>query len=287
MVISIKDVLLIYYNLYNNQYIYTKKDYCLFKNNDTKYILRVFENNNSLFNLNIKIDDFHLIVKNKYKKNISNYNNLFYVLLKINNNIESSAISFKDLINISNNKYLYFPKIDYFNVWKNKIDFLDNYYKSYYEIDNYDFNYFRCLSEISLNIIRNIKYQSITYGVTYNRFYNIENLYDLYDPFNATYGPIVNSFAEYIKYRFFYNNEKVSFLDIFDINLNENDYYYFIARLIFPTYYFDLLKNNRIEKDYQKIINNYYNYVEYIKSIILEIKKRHDMPFLNYIINLL
>lgn len=203
--------------------------------------------------------------------------------------INNRDFDINDLIIISKKNIITnIEKKNIFYLWKEKIDYLEKYYNKNYSVDIYDFYYFRGISDISLYLMKNINYLNITYGVYFNRFYNIKSLYDLYNPNNIRYGPIINTFSEYIKYEFFYNNKIIDYSKMNELDLTNEDYYYFIARLLFPTYYFDLFKNNEINKKYNLIINNINRYLEYIKEIIINIKKRHiNMPFIDYIFNLL
>ena len=286
MVIIIKNILLFYYNFTNPELIiYDFKDNT-FKYNDTTYIFMEFRENNIIFN---NLDNrFHKIIINKYNKYVSDYNNKQYILLKINKNIVNKNIELNDLFEFYKEETKnIINKNNYYDLWKEKIEYLYTYYKDYFYNDDYDFQYYYGLSLISLNIIKNINNMNIKYGLSFNRFYNINTLYDLYNPLNIEYGPIINTFSEFLKNSFF-KNKIIDYKRIFDLELNVEDYYYLIARLLFPTYYFDLFEDNKIITNYQLIIQNIDNYIKYVKEIILEIKKRHSsMPFLDFIINLL
>ena len=198
----------------------------------------------------------------------------------------NKKIEFDDIILYSkNNIVINRLKIDYFYLWKKKLSFLEKYYKENNRTDNYDFFYYKGLSELALRLMKTINYNNITYGSSINRFDEINFFNDLY--VYSRYGPIINTVAEYIKYEFF-NNRRVEYEKIFDINLTKEDYYFLVARLLFTTYYFDLIKNNKIITNYDYIVNKIESYIDYIKDIIMSIKKRHnDMPLLDYIVNLL
>ena len=198
----------------------------------------------------------------------------------------NKKIEFDDIILYSkNNIVINRLKIDYFYLWKKKLSFLEKYYKENNRTDNYDFFYYKGLSELALRLMKTINYNNITYGSSINRFDDINLFNDLY--IYSRYGPIINTVAEYIKYEFF-NNRRVEYEKIFDINLTKEDYYFLVARLLFTTYYFDLIKNNKIITNYDYIVNKIESYIDYIKDIIMSIKKRHnDMPLLEYIVNLL
>ena len=204
-------------------------------------------------------------------------------MININKNI-----SFEDIITIiQKNIQIKKPIDNYFDLWKTKLDYLDKFYKENYNDFDYDFNYYKELSELSLRLIKSINIDIVTYGISINRFYNIKTIYDLYNSMNIRFGPVVNTISEYIKYEFF-NSRVVDYNLIFDLDLNINDYYLLIARLLFATYYFDLLKNNKIQNEYINIVNRIEDYLNYVKDIIIAIKKRqNDMSLLDYLINLL
>ena len=151
-------------------------------------------------------------------------------------------------------------------MWNSKISFIEKYYNDYYSKEKIDFNYYNGLAYTALNIVNKINYLNITYGISYKRFYNINSLYELYNPFNIEYGPIVDSVTEYIKYFFFYKNESINYELLFNIRLTNDDYYYLIARLLFPTYYYDLFKDNKIVDNYRVISNRIVDYISYIKD---------------------
>lgn len=286
--IVIKNILLFYYDFLNTDYIKYDEKNNIFEYNNSKYMfVKVHKINPSILNILKNIPNFHLIINNKFNNIISEYYNEKYALLKISN-IKNEKNTITDIIDFSNiNIKQNVQKKDYFLLWKNKIDFLEKYYKDYYSRDGYDFYYFYGLSMISLNIMKKINSMNITYGLSFNRFKDINTLYDLYNPFNVEYGPIVDSVSEFIKNEFFFNNKKIDYKEIFNLNLNEEDLYYLISRLLFPSYYFDLYKNNEIKNKYNIIQNLIEEYIAYIKEIFEEIKKRHQMPFIDYIINLL
>lgn len=284
MVIIINNELLYFYNFKDpKMIIYDDNNYFLYKENIYQlYKLKDFNYNH----INMYDNNFHKVIRNKFNNIVSIINNKYYVLLKVNIKKYNRLLTIDDLIVVSKKAYYsQYNKKDIFNLWKNKIDYLDNYYNKTYNLDNYDYNYFKGVGELALNLLKKINYSNITYGLSYNRFYDIKTLYDLYNPFIIKIGPIINSFSELIKYNFFYNNKRTNYIKVFELNLSNEDYYYFIARLIFPTYYYDLLREDKI-KDYNNIINKIEGYNLYLKEVVLEIKKRHnDMSLLDYVIN--
>ena len=283
--INIKELLLAYYNFIDSNLIDLDNE-CFLYDNSTFFFHKV--NKNSIIN---RVNDslFHEIIKNKYNSIYTLYNNNYYVLLKVNIKENNRDITFEDIINISKtNSYYNLQKNNYFYIWNSKISFIEKYCYDYYNKEQIDFNYYNGLAYLALNLIKSINYTNITYGISYNRFYNIKTLYDLYNVFNIEYGPVVNSFIEYIKHSFFYMHKNVDYKAIFDLPLKEEDYYYLIARLLFPTYYYDLFKEDKIKNEYHIISNRICDYISCIKEMIIEIKKRHNnMSFIDSIVNLL
>lgn len=217
---------------------------------------------------------------------ISNFYNNNYLLLEIQNFYVNRKITIQDVYNVSKlNLLISTEKKNYYLIWKYKIDFMENYFNSSNNDKYLDYDYFLGMSELALTLVKMIDFSKITYGFSYKRFYNINSLYELFNPCNVLYGPIINSFSEFIKYSFFYNNRYENIDVLFKLDLTNSDILFFIARLIFPTYFFDLFKNENID-DYYKIINKIDLYFYYVKNIILQIKKRYNtIPFLDNLVN--
>ena len=275
--IAIKNILLYFYNFISPKNIIFDEYNKYFKYNSSYYILKKVNSFDINFINYIERNNlFSVIIKNKFNNIISNYNNINYALIKIRVKEDNRDITFNDLVYISN-IYINIPiiKINYYVLWIKKIDFIEKYAKDCNMLD-YDINYYLGLSTIATNMIENVDFNNITYKFSFNRFYNINCLYDLLDPFNIKYGPCVNSLSEYIKYSYFYKHKKVDYNLLFNLNLNIDDYYLFISRLIFPTYFFDLLNQNDISSKYLNIINNIDGYILYIKEIFEKIKRRYS-----------
>ena len=171
--------------------------------------------------------------------------------------------------------------VNYSELWKNKINNIEFYFA-----DNKDYimDYFLGLSELSINYSSIIDYSLIKYGLCYSRVIHNSTLFDFWNPLMVKKGPLVNTFAEFIKYKFFDNHVCIDLINIFINDFSKNDYVLLISRLLFPTYYFDLLKDvNNNSININSIVNRVEDYVEFVKSIINEIKKRYfDIPSLDF-----
>lgn len=289
--ILIISIILFFYDLSIENIISEENKRIVFTANDKEnYIFEQVEPNNSLiFFINTISNRFHIIKTNKNNSFITIWQGKKYALLKIRTREEDRLISINDLISICKIKIpnkLYLSK-NYIELWKNKINYLEVFFKNYYEKDYNDYSYYIYLGRIALEIVKLINFNDITYGLYYNRFDNIETIFNLYDPFNVNIGPVVISFSEFVKYRIFNNEELDDISFLFCDKYTINDYLFLIARLLFPTYYYDLYSNND-KNNYNIILDKQYSFFKLIQKIIKEIKKRYttkDISFIESLIN--
>ena len=223
---------------------------------------------------------------NKYQNVYTSFDGKKYILLRVIINKNNRLLVFKDLFFISEKIDVnYHSKIDYFELWEKKLSYVENYLSNV--SSPFYSNYFLGLGEISLNILRKINFSNLTLGLFFKKN-NINNmLYDLLNPCNLHYGPIVNSFSEFIKFSFFDSLDydfSQFLISIFSLSLTDDDYLFLLARLIFPSYYFHFLSNQ--DGDLFLQIDKVEKYFLEIKRFVLEIKKRNiNIPFIDYIIN--
>ena len=223
----------------------------------------------------IKKDNYYYFYLDKY----------IYYLYKVNRPLEYINELILLLKTVYNNSFL----MIIFNVNKDALSIINNhYYILLRGLKNNNFN---------INEIYNPTYCSkdsigenaISYFNATNSYLTKEfadslvlsrrrvNLSDLsfYNPLNIVIDNKARDSAEYLKYLFITDNYTYDFLDEFLTNLNYSTYQYclLIARLLFPSHYFDI---------YEKIINETLKEKE-----IINILKRADEyeKFLKYIYN--
>lgn len=236
-------------------------------------------------NVSQRIPFFHRIVYNKYGFFSSSYLNREYILFKIIIK-KNKYISFSDILFTTNlfRDYNSFNFVSYHEKWGKKLLYIKEFLKN--EQFN-DADFFLGIGELAYNVSKFVNYSQLTIGLSYKRFFYDFTFFDLYNPCNVKIGPIVNSIAEYIKYQFFIlNYDKIlsEMLLLFDMKLTDADFIFLIARLYFPTFYFDILKENNTETI--RIIDRVELYLDNLKSFIIETKKRnYNIPCIDYLIN--
>ena len=281
-----KNALNYYYNL-NIDNIHQKNKNYYFKVNNLQYMLLecVNEEINDIYSLNVYLTKnypFYKIILNKDNKVITIINETNYILLEINNNIKE--LNLNEIIKINNISIVNFNKLkrdNWYTLWTNKIDYFEyqiNQIGKKYPIIRESFNYYIGLAETAISLIKIINNESIYLSLSHKR---INNVFDLYNPLNLIIDVRIRDICEYFKFCFFENKNIFKELELF-LNYNKmsyNESVYFLARMLFPTYYFDLyekiIANEVKEEEIKKIISKVDKYEKLLKYIYLNFKNNN------------
>lgn len=271
-----------FYRIQVDNIIYKENIYYI-NSNTNKYILEKVNPNkidlNSIYETQ-RYRGFHKIIPNFLNEIISIIENESYILMfpKIK---EERNILLNDIINISKiyRETALINKQELVDKWTKKIDMLERYImdKDSKELSLREYyDYYIGLSENAIQYIKFMENNFITYGFTYKRIDKKWKLIDLYNPVNVTIDYISMGIGEYIKE--FEENDYSLLLT----NLNYNDLILLIGRILFPTYFYDKIKNNSLSLndiiEFTKIENK-------LKILLNTLKKRHNMPQIKWITN--
>lgn len=265
---NIKNAINYYYGLnITNIKQYNDCYYFVVENNN--YILKEIKNEIYLdekykFSYEVKkYININEIIISKFKQPYISINNKKYVLEKIkviNRKIEFNDIINPLIINTVNSKLI---KNNWRLMWTNKIDYIETQISENskkYLLINDSINYYIGLSENAIQLLDDIKTNLYISHIRIKKDYT---LVDFYDPLNIIIDTRVRDVAEYFKDCFFKNEDIEKDIDeyIYNSNLNVNEKILFLARMMFPTYYFD---------QYEKVVNNEENSIENIISKVDE-----------------
>ncbi len=192
-----------------------------------------------------------------------------------------------DIEKLSAYKLLISMKKNYASIWNQKIATLEKINRTNSNLFGSDFYFFYGLARIAINYCRNVNYGNVRNGFCFRRFDKVKKISELYNPMNIHIAPIINNYAEYIKYNYFYNG--IFYFDIYyDIEkFSFDELVLLIGKLLFPSYYFDIYENSGNIKNDEVVINRINQYLKNVKLVIGEIKKRHNnMPIISWITNL-
>ncbi|MBR2857616.1 hypothetical protein IKE96_00075, partial [bacterium] len=266
-----------YYNLILED-IHQKGDIYYFDYNNVRYVLVQYGNNpeilNDIYNLQMAILNnglyIHQIILNKDGQIATIINGSPYILMKTiyyNDNITySMIISFinafvyryeniiKDFGSLNNSRDFLLERVNWGDLWARKNDYLE------YQISQVgqknlilrnSFSYYIGLGETAIELVNSISFNDIVKGIAHRRIDSSFNTFDLYNPLNLVIDSRIRDVAEYFKTSFFngkdINDELNYFLKY--SNLNQTEYLLFLARMLYPTYYFDLFEDIIIGKN--------------------------------------
>lgn len=266
--------------------IHQKDKSYYFKVENSNYILLIYNNLeeiDDIYKLNsylINFFPFHKIVLNINNEIITTIKDNKYILLQL---FINKKISINDIIELNNIGISYdYPKLkrdNWFILWTNKIDYFEYQISQIgkkYPIICESFNYYIGLAENAIALVNNTDKSNISIALAHRRISN--NSFDLYNPLNLVIDFRIRDVCEYFKYCFFNNIDISQELDLFLTynHLNVNEANLFLARMLFPTYYFDLYEkiiNDEVkEEEIKKIISKADSYERLLKQIYYRFK---------------
>lgn len=306
-----KNTINYYYNILLEDFVRNDNGYYFYLNNEEYHLVifdRPYEDIEPIYKLNLEMKKnnclVHDIILNKDKKAITIINNTPYVLLKLCK-YKNEKVFLNDLnyiqhmtYNIEYNKSLL--RTDWVRMWSQKIDYYEyqiSQFSKKYPILCDSLSYFIGLGENAISyIVNNSEEENISPVVSHKRIKRNNGSFEFYNPLNFVIDSRVRDIAEYIKDSYMINEldfyEIKSFLDI--NKLSNNEYKLLFARLLFPTFYFDIyddiINNNMSEEkilsiiertcEYEEILVNIYKYIVNDKKINLQqvewLIKRHS-----------
>ena len=249
-----KDLLNYYYYLYPNKIQMSNNNY-YFNFNNNYFCFYLYKNNlediNDIYNLNnyMLFNNYKVnkIIINKDFNIITKKDNKYYILIQLLNN-NYSKISLKSIIEFNKIKLSInlLNRTNWIYLWSNKIDNLEytlNHLKNKYKLLYNNSSYYIGLTENAISYLKYLNIYNQNIGICHKRININDNLNDFYNPLNLIIDYKVRDLAEYYKSLFFYKNIDLKNIlnEIHLIKMNNIDYIYFYIRLLYPSYYFDLV----------------------------------------------
>ena len=291
-----KNVIKYYYNILFDDLRQTKENYYfdiqnsryffILYNKDISNLSNIYQLQNNLLKQNIYV---HQIILNKDGGIITFAGNNSYILIK--STFYKEKINLNKIISFSN---IIMPakKLDYKTLWAEKNDNLEYQISQIgqrYPLIKESFNYFLGLAETSIWLLNEIKNDYFINVIAHERIDYNNTDYELYNPLNLIIDSRVRDITEYFKSAFFkgvdISGELNNFLN--NANLMENEMYLFLARMFYPTYYFDVYENilngNLKEDVIKKIIDKTDDYEQILKQIYINFKNKINFPTIEWL----
>ena len=285
-----KNLIEYYYGL-NIENLRTYGEEYLFNSNKKLYLFYNIKNTDNVENmLNVlkmyKNRYFHTPILNKERKIIT-YDGEGYRILFLINILHNKTIDYKDILLFTKNNFIYFSDSIFIweKMWREKVDFLENYIEKKDNI-NYLFKplcyYYIGLAENSIKYLKKIHVlKTFNSCICHKRIHYNDTLIELYNPINFIIDNQCRDICEYLK-SVCDSTIKVDFYQIVQsLNFSIYEIQLMIARLLFPSYFFDKLDLYNNEKMSTTDILNLYNYTTnyevFLSEIIKIIKKNRNI----------
>lgn len=236
------------------------------------------------------------IIVNQLGNYISNYNGVSYILMRIYAD-NKRRISINDIDYLGNSLYTNKINSNWGVLWSKKIDYLENLISQFgkkYPIMVNSFNYFVGMAENAISYFNSINFtENYSYYISH-KVMNIDEVVDcFYNPLNIIFDYKVRDIAEYIKKVFFcvdYDKSKIynEINKYFSNNkFTITDIRLLIARLLYPSFYFELYEKILVEGKNEKIIldvvSNLDDYEKYLNGIISYFKKQYGVDDIKWL----
>lgn len=281
-----------FYNMNINEIKYHGKYYSFIYKGFT-YKLYLIDDNinvNYMLNINKRLIGHTLsseIIMNKDYQYISKYGNKSYILIRVFAS-DKKKITLEEINYLANSLHTDNLNINWGVLWEQKIDYLEQFINENgkkYPLIVDSFNYFVGMAENAISYFNEILIpREIQYVISHKSIRWNDSLEDLYNPLNMIFDYQVRDIAEYIKNAFFLNNSNI----ISEINnylhvnpLSVMDIKLLIARLLYPSFYFemyeDILVYGMNEKIITLVIDKLPEYESYLREIIDYFKHMYDI----------
>jgi len=289
---DMKNVINYYYGLIVREHKKKDNKFIFEINNNIFEFIPFFGDVNTLINiysiLKMYRRDHDEIILNKDNNVVTFYNNESYILLKKYNNNKKNIdmndiINYDSLIHVKHN-------VNLKKMWSDKVDYYLIELKDNNNLQNIKgcFSYYVGLSELAINLLNYVDFSKINYYISHRR---VEESEELYNPLNIIIDSRVRDIAEYIKNSFFYNEfeiEKFEYL-LKTQNFTQEEIILLLARLIYPSYFFDAYEKVYFgiitDKEIEKIIKKYNNYKKLLKKIYNYISFLYNIPKIDFFEN--
>ena len=289
-----------FYNMRVEKVLFNKKHYS-FMYNENLYRIYPVDNNiniNTIVNINKRLLGHTLvseIIVNKNNNYVSFYNNQNYILIRIYANI-NKKLTLEEISFLANSLYTEKLKNNWGMLWSKKIDYLEeliNENGKKYPIIVNSFNYFVGMAENAISYYNDINIgDNYKYVISHKNIRFNDTIEVLYNPLNIIFDYRARDIAEYIKNAFFLNNNNIynELTKYIEVNgLSITDIKLIIARLMYPSFYFemyeDILIDNSDEIIIAPIVDKLPEYEKYLANIISFFRNYYDIPVIPWLNN--
>lgn len=294
-----KNAINFYYNIIPTNIHQTANLYHFYDERNNYYAIIPYDGNlkqvTKIYNMHLQLLNkgvyVHQIILNKENNILTIINGSPYILLKVYN--YKGEIKVEDIMNFS---YKTVTKKEYFinwgELWARKNDYLEyqlSQLGNKYPYLRESLSYFIGLGETSIQIFNLLNLENIPIVVSHKRLKYKDTLFDFYNPLNLLYDFRVRDISEYLKSYFFTGENILPLINLYilNANLSYEECLIFLARLLYPTYYFDLFESiingETSEVEIKKITKKVIEFEKFIKDFYHYIRSVFNIPIIEWL----
>lgn len=272
----------------------------VFYNRGIEELEDIINVSNEMVKKGINVHKILINRNNSFLTKVGEYNYILFAVSNLNEEYDIfDMVKISEKLVLNNNKSNLYRN-NWGTLWSEKIDYFEYQVRELSiekDVVKNSFSYYVGMAENAISYVNNtnMKYGGDAYRIVLSHrrvFYSNYKLNYL-NPLSFVFDLEVRDIAEYLKAMFFKKDisfcldELSSYLKIRHLSLYEYQMLY--ARLLYPTYYFDVyesvMNKNGDEEELVNIIKKCDSYEEFLKNAYLEISKYAKIDKIEWIIN--
>lgn len=272
----------------------------VFYNRGIEELEDIINVSNEMVKKGINVHKILINRNNSFLTKVGEYNYILFAVSNLNEEYDIfDMVKISEKLVLNNNKSNLYRN-NWGTLWSEKIDYFEYQVRELSiekDVVKNSFSYYIGMAENAISYVNNtnMKYGMDVYRIvlSHRRVFYPNYKLNYLNPLSFVFDLEVRDIAEYLKAMFFQKDicfcldELSSYLKIRHLSLYEYQMLY--ARLLYPTYYFDVyegvMNKNGDEEQLVNIIKKCDSYEEFLKKAYLEISKYAKIDKVEWIIN--
>lgn len=272
----------------------------VFYNRGIEELEDIINVSNEMVKKGINVHKIFINRNNSFLTKVGEYNYILFAVSNLNEEYDIfDMVKISEKLVLNNNKSNLYRN-NWGTLWSEKIDYFEYQVRELSiekDVVKNSFSYYVGMAENAISYVNNtnMKYGGDAYRIvlSHRRVFYPNYKLNYLNPLSFVFDLEVRDIAEYLKAMFFKKDisfcldELSSYLKIRHLSLYEYQMLY--ARLLYPTYYFDVyesvMNKNGDEEQLVNIIKKCDSYEEFLKKAYLEISKYAKIDKIEWIIN--
>ena len=272
----------------------------VFYNRGIEELEDIINVSNEMIKKGINVHKILINRNNSFLTKVGEYNYILFAVSNLNEEYDIfDMVKISEKLVLNNNKSNLYRN-NWGTLWSEKIDYFEYQVRELSiekDVVKNSFSYYVGMAENAISYVNNtnMKYGMDVYRIvlSHRRVFYPNYKLNYLNPLSFVFDLEVRDIAEYLKAMFFQKDisfcldELSSYLKIRHLSLYEYQMLY--ARLLYPTYYFDVyegvMNKNGDEEQLVNIIKKCDSYEEFLKKAYLEISKYAKIDKVEWIIN--